>query len=119
MDKFKTFGEMFSAVEPWKQEFSRKRDILHKGYRISGYMQVSRSYPTCEHMPALCVTPTPALCELIAREMLQIDHDSIYFDVIVHDDGRAVVRAKYNLIIGGRVIGEVSASELEQLGAKG
>lgn len=49
--------------------------------------------------------------EVIAN-MLQVDNDSIYFEIIVRDDGTADVYARYNQIIGSRMLATIDASTL-------
>jgi hypothetical protein len=44
--------------------------------------------------------------------MLQIDHDTIYFEIVERQDNTALIVAKYNAIIGGRWLAVIPGSEI-------
>ena len=106
MTTFNTFKELFTDSQP----YAGIQDIHHRGFRISRYCMLTSV--TGGHIPALTVMPSPALLDAIADNMLAIDRDSIYFHIVIHEDGQAVVYAKYNLIIGSRKFATIPASEI-------
>lgn len=57
-------------------------------------------------------TPTEELRDFCIANMLRVDYDSIYFEIITRDDGTADVYAKHNQIIGSRLAATIDASTL-------
>jgi len=75
---------------------------VSKGGHISG-----RDGLKCFH-----AEPTDAVLDYISNSMLNLDRDSLYFEVVIRNDGRALVVVKHNNIIGSRWLALLDASEL-------
>jgi len=75
-------------------------------HRISEFVSVRNgsTMPDCYYY--FNARLKPQACEWIAANMLAIDNDSIYFEIILHKTG-AVIWAKYNQILGSRMLGSV------------
>ena len=56
--------------------------------------------------------PNENVLKWIGENMLAIQHDTIYFEIVEGDDGFALLLAKYNQIIGSRWLGFFPTSEL-------
>ena len=56
--------------------------------------------------------PNDKVVNWIAMNMLSIDYDTIYFEIVERADGTALILAKYNRIIGSRYLGLIPSSEL-------
>ena len=48
------------------------------------------------------VVPAPKVLEMIARDMLVIDSDRMYFEAVERDDGTVLLTVHYGQIIGSR-----------------
>lgn len=75
---------------------------------ISIISQDDRSYR------ALYARPAQWLIDFIKSSMLAIENDSIYFEIIVHPDGDAVLWAKYNQILGSRLVCAIESASIPQ-----
>ncbi len=60
----------------------------------------------------LQVKPRDGMVEWIEKNMLLLDCDTISFEVVVRDDGTALLLAHYSQIIGSRWLALVDASTL-------
>jgi hypothetical protein len=86
-----------------------------KGQHVSTYCAVSAP----KFRGSLCVRPTQRVMDCIAAEMLVIDDDRIYFEIIDRGNGTALVVAKYNKIIGSRWLALIPSSEIPRRTARG
>ena len=54
------------------------------------------------------VQPTDALADWIRANMLDLERNSFYFQALCFADGKVCVLVKYNLIIGSRLLAELT-----------
>jgi hypothetical protein len=109
----KTFEDLFFTQD----HYLRKWDSEHDGHRsdavanhpdIGHYLVVSgvnghRSFH---------VSPKPELVSWIAKEMLVIERDRKYFEVVERVDGSALVIVKHDQILGSRWLTIVPTASL-------
>jgi hypothetical protein len=116
-----TFGEVFAS----HREFGDPRTEPRVRFRkyTEGDTQTTCGYCTVERVlndnsrercEALRVEPTEIVQRALENSLLYIEHDSIYFQIIIRD-GLATIRAKYNNIIGYRLIATVDAATVPQI----
>lgn len=92
--------QLFTDMRPYDKARPGRTDNW-----ISGYCAIKPG-------GALHVTPAPRLVAWIHANMLYITYDQLYFDIIIHDDGRALVTVKHNQIIGSRWLARIDATTL-------
>lgn len=126
--QFKTLAELFSAIGPYNdapRNTLPQMDERKNSGRISGYLV--RSHGPHQGFTA---TLTPELISWVQSHMLNIDNDTIHFQFVVWrwtDDGKmsadgkgAVAQinvfAKYNVILGSRLLAQVSEAEFNAMG---
>jgi len=59
---------------------------------------------------SLRLKPRERVVEYIDNNMIKIAYDTIHFEIVVYDDGTALVLVKYSQIIGSRWLAMVDAS---------
>jgi len=118
--EWKNWRDIFASeavVEPG----AYKRKVLHTWTRdrygahdrpgsmvLTSYASVKGHHPRT----SLDVTLTPQAVETIRANTLHIDRDTISVEVIVWDDGRALVVAQHSNIIGGTWLAKIDASTI-------
>lgn len=73
------FGELFEYAAPWKHDDKKKPEFKADRVRVSCYLCHDTANSFGGLMPSLEVRPTPAVLEVIGREMMALDRDTIYF----------------------------------------
>lgn len=99
----KSFPELFSDVSYTKENASR---VTQPG--IGTYFQVTKAGQGYSH--SFWARPSERLVDWIVVNMLS--SCGVHFEVIIHDDGLAVLIAQYDQIIGGRWLAMVDASTI-------
>ncbi|MCK9433735.1 MAG: RsmD family RNA methyltransferase [Candidatus Cloacimonetes bacterium] len=101
------FEELFSiGEENWKHS--------EDGFKIGSYcnLHISSDWGKREWPSSICVKPNPELIQALCENMLSID-GGIYFEIVIFGmDGQADVYAKYNQILGSRLIAELDLSSI-------
>jgi hypothetical protein len=113
----KSFDEIIGEVRPHKMG-QTPEFVLNKveGLRgtetnyLQGYCAVSATGRD-PFLASVCVTPTQDVIDYIRNKMITVDADRIYFHVIVYEDRTSRVYAKYNQIIGSRLLAVFDAKE--------
>ena len=100
------FGELFEYAALWQHDSKAQRPEF-KAERVVVSCYLCHSTAHGPRHPALEIRPTPAVLEVIGREMLAIDRDRIYFEIITFDDGTSTVYAQYNQILGSRKLANI------------
>ena len=54
----------------------------------------------------------PIVLDFIEQRMIRVDYDSISFNIVTWDDGRALVVAQYSQIIGSHYVAIIDASTI-------
>jgi hypothetical protein len=88
------------------------KPIYYKGLCVSNYLQMRYMDDSIPHH-SFAIEPTSELLDLM-DDMLRIDKDSIYFELIVYTDNTAMLIAKYNLIIGSRWIAMIDVDSIPE-----
>lgn len=109
------FAELFDVLGKWNQDAHHTQ--LSGGHVVSGWLSftLTRSYAEKNAIPfiaSLKVSVSKEVLTWINSHMLAIKYDRIYFDAVVFDDNSVAIYAKYNQIIGSRLIGWFDLSEL-------
>lgn len=104
----RTFAELFTEVRPWVQRQDGHADDVEPDTDIGHYLAVSGK----GGHRGFWVKPAPFLVAWIEANMLRIDNDRKYFEVVIRDDDTALVLVKYNVILGSRWMTIVPASTL-------
>ncbi len=99
-----TFGELFDYAALWQHD-KKKPEFKADRVVVSAFLCHSTAHGP--RHPSLEIRPTPAVLEVIGREMLAIDRDRIYFEIITFDDGTSTVYAKYNQILGSHKLANI------------
>ena len=95
------FSDLFGEIEPKKD-----RPFADKAV-ISNWLHYSKPYRS-EYRE-----PRPIVLEYIRGNMLPVDYDSIYFEVIDRGDNETLIVAKYNQIIGSRWLAIVDTDSVK------
>jgi hypothetical protein len=85
-------------------EFGRSNGKL-ENVTVSDYCKIDGQ--NIGHL-SISVIPTQMTIDAIQREICVYDAGGVYFNIIVNDRGRANLHWKYNSILGGRFLGEIS-----------
>lgn len=115
------FSDLFSGLKQWtwnremKHEYpdierTANLDKLVKGAKIQTWLNFSQRSGQ-EYQPSFDVIPSPLLVNWVDSNMLAIDYDKIYFEIITFDDYFDIY-ARYNQIIGSRLIARMPLTEL-------
>lgn len=98
------FSELFESAKPYT-------DPRPDGIQIPGGPEIGPFLTVTDHRKprkvrdyngAFWVRPKPFLATWITENMLNISHDSIFFEAILRDDGSCLLVAKYSRILGSR-----------------
>lgn len=122
-------SDFFTTVRPynkdnepaprlWECESVTVAGVTTKAYtvRVGPYCMIHDHATTPNvYRPSLGVVPSDEVMELIDKSMLALEYDTISFDLI-RPNGAAdfTLYAKYNLILGSRIIGYVRADTIPQ-----
>ena len=119
MNTPRPLSDYFTTIETDKAKAPEAAKYNPSGTRplhspIGPYCTVSDSTKVYGNiLPSLWVYPSDEVMDFIAGNMLLIDYDSIYFSLIRPVGGTDyVLYAKYNQILGSRVIGYVTADSI-------
>ncbi len=109
----KTLAELFTEVKPGKGESPviEKMPNWTNGKRncyLTGWLSVSGE----TERRSFHVKPTEAVIACVRDSMLHGEYDRIHFEAVVWDDGRALVLAQYNQIIGSRYLAVIDAASI-------
>lgn len=115
LPKAASFDELFAGVEEIKDLDPRKiqRPTVKIGagpLQTNGYCSVTVQESGDKFFNPLTIKLTEALAAAIHDSMLYIEYDTIYFEVVVYGDRSSRVYAKYNQIIGSRIIAKLDAT---------
>lgn len=115
---------ILDGVHPFNKFFSEHKSFdfkenykehHHKGMVIGNYLQMRYMDESIGHH-SFAITPTEELKELICNNMLRINWDHIYFEIIVYTNNKAMLIAKYNLIIVSRWIAMIDVNSIPKKG---
>lgn len=129
--RMKRFDQVFEAWGAYtadkavQDSFQRPQVYLGKGkgqlgwsdgvdghLKIGPYCHVSGCGKLPSVLPSLNVMPTAKVGKALNEHMTYLGGDEIYFEIVVHEDGTALVIAKHNLIIGQRRIAWIDAKTI-------
>ena len=119
---FKTVHDLapaFGTCEPGKvflkwREWNHSADANKPTGWVGHYCIVGRDHEAFGLPHSLYVEVTPEALQWIKDNLLHIEYDRIYFELVAFDDGTAVIWAKYNKIIGEYKLAEVSVDEIKK-----
>ena len=100
--EIRTFAELFPVLTDEKQSHPFCKSEVSNWIHISGVYGYDSTRAVLPQW----------LIDWIQNNMLAVDHDSIYFNVIVRDDQHALVTAQYNQIIGSRWLALIDANSV-------
>ena len=83
------FSELFGNQEPKQNYEFAEKSVISNWLLFSDHHSEYRQ-------------PTDKTLQYVRANMLPVDYDSIYFEVINREDGTSLVTAKYNQILGSR-----------------
>lgn len=109
-------GELFGIVQTDKRlaPGAIKRKEAYNA-TIGSYCSVRDDRPNARPVyRSLYVNPSADVYQYIIRNMIAVDNDSIYFEIIIHDDECAGVFAKYNQILGSRFLANINPALLPE-----
>jgi hypothetical protein len=66
------------------------------------------------HRGSMHVRPKPEVIEFIRRHMIQVDYDHIFFNIVIRDDGTALITVSYNQILGSYWLALVDIATVPQ-----
>ena len=98
--KVETFAELFGNIEP-KQD----RDFADKSV-ISNWLHYSPKFKS-EYRE-----PLPMTLKYVRENMLPVDYDSIYFQLVDRGDNETLVTAQYNQILGNRWLAMIQTDSI-------
>ena len=105
------FSDLFEAVYHDKLT-APKPFKLHKndaiGCELSSYCSVDNK----GEFYYFYVKPRPSVVSCIEKNSLAINYESMYFKIVVREDGQALIAAQNNKIIGGPWLSMVDASSI-------
>lgn len=114
------FSDLFSGLKQWTWNREMKHeypDIKRTNFNnsvkfasIQTWLNFSQRTGQ-EYQPSFDVIPSPLLVNWVDSNMLAIDYDKIYFEIITFDDYFDIY-ARYNQIIGSRLIARMPLTEL-------
>lgn len=101
MPEKRTFNDFFDSYEVWTQQHGGPQNdiVTPSKHRISHFCSIDHRQ---DGYTAMAVTPNKALIEAICANMLYIEYDSLFFEVVFQTDGTALLQVKHNQIIGSR-----------------
>ncbi len=114
------FAGIFTSWRPWdRNEESSPAAVVpswdsdqkgRRGYtcELSRYCSVSGK----RIHPALSVDPSPRAVDYFKANVLHVPSDSVYFQIIIRDDGTALITMHHNQIIGSHWLDIVALGEL-------
>ena len=112
----KSLSDLFESTEVRKPSESSEKIKIWKGEDphdpqaetyLTSYCQVRRANGGFDF---LHVKPRERVVEYIDNNLIKVAYDSIHFEIVVYDDGTALVLVKYSQIIGSRWLAMVDAS---------
>jgi len=104
------FSDFLSNPIPFKQP-NLYKPIPFQLSQISSYLQIMNR--KCQYsFEVFEVMPTDKLIDFVKENMLAIDYDSIYFEIICYENNTAMLIAKYNQIIGSRWIAMIDINSI-------
>lgn len=104
-----TFEDLFTGMSTERPTPGARGSFTqyhHKGFTVSGFCSGGHRNATFKYSH---VTPSLLVLDYIADNMLRVNHDSIYFEVIEFDTFYRVY-VKYNQIIGSRLLAVIDKS---------
>ena len=112
----KNFGDFFHVETATKQRGAlidiprRNPNETRSGRKINSwignYVQIDGSSEYPYSFDYFYCAPNDNLIEIIENNMITVDYDTIYFNIILFKD-YAVLRARYGQILGSRVIARI------------
>lgn len=113
----RTLADLFSSIEPYRTPKRGESCGVHP--HDGRALTVGRYCTTrdvTETYLSLRVTATPATLDAIERSMIKVDHDQIFFEIVMVDGGETIrVFAKYGQILGARLLAELPSSEAQPI----
>lgn len=107
------FADMFVECKPYTLRPGERRDTYHKGLVFSCYCFMSCvPQQTTKRYVSMQVKPSTVLMDWLCERMIRVNHDAIYFEVIIRADMSVSVYARYNQILGSRKISDVELDEI-------
>ena len=100
---YSRFDQFFELAEDWSAPKAGGNQA-----KITGYLY--------RRDGSLRVKPHDEILADVQENMLGIDYDSIYFEIVDHpDNGCSLVIAKYNQILGSRYLGYIQTDTIPRL----
>ena len=106
--EYTKFSDLFTEWTKADTTITRKGikhtypEILRPDCKTPAYIQCWLTF-SGHKFDSLDVLPTQELIEYVDKNMLAIDYDRIYFEIVTRDDCYAL-RANYNQILGSRLL---------------
>jgi len=113
------FSQLFDPPAPSKKivaTFTAKGSLTRGGRRKSESMKVSNwinvSGAGAGIHGSFYANPKSALIERLKATHLVVDHDELYFEIVIRDKASALVLSKHNQILGSRQIAVIDPSTI-------
>lgn len=110
-------AELFSLApaEYPKPGGPHKRYKLGNNNELSLHVTVRDNRPEAKPLSYFELLPSRKLISWIRENMLSIDYDTKYIEIVVRDDGSMLIIASYNLILGNRWLWLGPVEKLDEL----
>jgi hypothetical protein len=102
----------FNSFNDFFEEYSftdKYPDIPFQSNKISSYCHSRKQDGS---FLTLYVKPKQFIINWIKENMLNIGYDNLYFEIVEHDDGKALLLIHYNLIIGSRWLTKINIDSI-------
>lgn len=84
--------------------------------KVGGLCSIDRITPEGrQYMPSLYALPNERTFSAVCNNTIPLDRDSIYFSIIIREDGTAWVYYQHNLIIGSGLVAIIDASTIPEV----
>lgn len=100
------FNDLFLSAVEWDSatQQEKARYVMAGAVPVGSYcMQSAGADVECEFC-SLAITPSALMRTQIEKNMISINYDRIYFELVHHTDRTTAVYAKYSTILGSRLI---------------
>lgn len=95
------FADLFEQTDNFNLELDKTAHNV-----LSDYCSIDNQG---EHY-SVKVKPHQHIIDFVKNNMIAVDYDSIYFKIIVHDNGWALVTAQYSQILGSHYLAYIDAN---------
>jgi len=104
----RSFEDLFTEIHPWDAKRDGHPDDVEPDTDIGHYLTVGGA----GGHRSFWARPAPSLVKWVMDNMLHLDNDRKFFEVVVREDGSALILVKYNQILGSRWLTIVPAASL-------